>query len=67
MMPGVPDLTAKNSALKKPVAELVRNTMQGMQSPGSPLAMPPKGGSPDLTEQNIVDAIHYMQATFLSR
>lgn len=67
MMPGVPDLTVENSALKKSEAELVRNTMQGMQSPGSPLAMPPKGGNPDLTEQNIVDAIHYMRATFLSR
>lgn len=67
MMPGVPDLTVQNSVLQKPEAELVRNTMQGVQSPGSPLAMPPKGGNPDLTEQNIVDAIRYMQATFLSR
>jgi len=67
MMPGVPDLTAKDSVLNKSETELVRNTLKGMQSPGSSLAMPPKGGNPELTEQNIIDAVRYMRMTFLSR
>jgi len=66
-MPGVPDLTAKDSVLNKSETELVRNTLKGMQSPGSSLAMPPKGGNPELTEQNIIDAVRYMRMTFLSR
>lgn len=63
-MPGVPDMTAGNGVLNKPEAELVRNTVQGMQSPDSPMAMPPMGGGQELVEKDIVDAIHYMRTTF---
>jgi len=65
MVPGVPDLTASDSVLRKAEADLVQNTIKGMQSPGASMAMPPKGGNPALTEQNIVDAIRYMRSTFL--
>jgi len=64
-MPGVPDLTAGNSVLRKPVSELVRNTMMGVQSPGSRMGMPPKGGNPTLTKEEITSAIRYMRAAFM--
>jgi len=64
-MPGVPDLTAGNSVLRKPVSELVRNTMMGVRSPGSRMGMPPKGGNPALTKEEITSAIRYMRAAFM--
>lgn len=63
-MPGVPDLTASNSVLRKPESELIRNTINGVRSPGSRMGMPPKGGNPALTEEEITSAIRYMRATF---
>ena len=64
-MPGVPDLTTSNSVLRKPESELIRNTMKGVQSPGSPMGMPPKGGNPALTREEITNAIRYMRVTFM--
>lgn len=48
-IPGVPDLATR---LGKPDAELVTNIVNGFQTPGSPMAMPAKGGNPALTAED---------------
>lgn len=52
-MPGVPDLTKRRGALTKTDAELLRSLVKGMQTPGAPLAMPPRGGNPALTDSDL--------------
>ena len=60
-IPGVPDL-AKGGRLTKPDAELAANIVNGFQSKGSPMAMPPKGGNPDLTAADVQALVTYMRA-----
>lgn len=59
-IPGVPDL-AKGGRLSKPDAELVANILNGFQSKGSPMAMPPKGGNPNLTAADAQALVTYMR------
>lgn len=63
-IPGVPPLGGKGGRLEKPDPELIRNTINGMRSPGSSLGMPPKGGDPSLTEQDAAAVLQYMRQTF---
>lgn len=46
----------KGGRLAKPERELIKNMTDGVRSPGAPMAMPPKGGDPSLTEQDIAAA-----------
>ncbi len=62
--PGVPDLTEVNGSLAKPDITLIKNITDGYQSPGSPMAMPPKGGSPSLTDDDIKAVLGYMREEF---
>jgi len=62
--PGVPDFTDKDGRLSKPDDELFRHVTGGFQSPGSPMAMPPKGGNASLTEQDIQNVIRYLHENF---
>ncbi len=64
MLPGVPDLTKKSGRLAKSDSTLIKNITQGYQSPGSPMAMPPRGGNPDLTEADIKAVLSYIRKTF---
>lgn len=64
-IPGTPDLTGPDGPLTKPDAELMRNVTEGFQSPGSPMAMPPKGGNPALTTADIQAVLDYMRREFL--
>lgn len=59
---GIPDLTS--GTLSKPNDLLLENIEQGFQSPGSAMAMPPKGGNPALTEADLKAVLQYMRATF---
>jgi len=59
-IPGVPDL-AKGGRLTKPDAELAANILDGFQSKGSPMAMPPKGGNPNLTAADAKALVVYMR------
>lgn len=59
-IPGVPDL-AKGGRLAKPDAELVANILDGFQSKGAPMAMPPKGGNPNLTAADAKAIVIYMR------
>lgn len=63
-IPGVPDMTKKDSRLLQPLPILEKNVRDGYQSPGSPLAMPPNGGNPTLTDEDIKNAIGYMKGKF---
>jgi len=63
-LPGVPDLTAASGRLAKSDAILLRNMIQGFQSPGSPMAMPAKGGNLDLTDQDMADALAHLRMKF---
>ena len=63
-IPGVPDFTKKGSSLSKSDQELFQNILNGYQSPGSFMEMPPKGGNQDLSEQDIRDIILYLREEF---
>ncbi len=60
-MPGVPDLTGRQGALTRPDPELLRSLAKGMQTPGAALAMPPKGGYPALTEDDLRATLDYLR------
>lgn len=62
--PGVPNFTNKDGPLAKSDDELVKNIMGGFQSPGSPMAMPAKGGNPNLTQKDIQKTLSYMRKQF---
>ena len=64
MIPGVRDLTAADGALAKSDEELIRNITDGFQSPGSFMAMPPKGGNPALSEEDVRAVLAYLRAAF---
>lgn len=59
-IPGVPDL-AKDGRMKKSDAELVANILNGYQSKGSAMAMPPKGGNPSLTSEDAQLLVTYLR------
>lgn len=63
-IPGVPDFTAADGPLAKSDEELVKSITEGFQRPGSPLSMPPKGGNPALTEEDVQAVLAYLRATF---
>jgi len=62
--PGVPDFTRKDGRLSKPDSELFKHVMGGFQSPGSPMAMPPRGGNTSLTDIDIQNVIKYLHKEF---
>ena len=63
-VPGAPDFTSKNGPLNKSDALLLQYIENGHQSPGSPMAMPPRGGNPKLTNQDLKNALSYIRNTF---
>lgn len=60
-VPDLPDL-AKNGSLANSDAELTTSILNGFKSKGSPLAMPPKGGNPNLTPDNAKAQVLYPSA-----
>ncbi len=65
VIPGAPDFSSKNSPLKNLSKEvLLKHIENGFQSPGSPAAMPPRGGNPNLTDQELSEVLEYMEKTF---
>ncbi len=61
---GVPDLTAAKGRLTKTDEVVLTNIIKGYQSEGSLMAMPPMGGNPDLTEQDIADVLAYLRKEY---
>ena len=64
-IPGVQDLTVTDGPLSKSDEELLASIAEGFQSSGSPMAMPPKGGNPTLTLDDIRAVISYLRTEFV--
>lgn len=63
-LPGIPDLTGKTGLLSQDDAVLLGRMADGFQSPGSSMAMPPKGGNPALTDADLKAVLKYMRNEF---
>lgn len=64
VIPGAPDFTAPGGVLSSPDTLLVKRIVEGYQSPDSPMAMPPNGGNPSLSREDIVAVLAYMRRAF---
>ncbi len=64
VIPGAPDLTKNEGALTKPYETLLKHILDGFQSPGSPLAMPAKGGNETLTIKDLREVLAYLHQKF---
>lgn len=62
-VPGVPNFTKKGGVLSKPHSALVEHIKKGFQSGGG-LSMPPRGGDPSLTEQDLANVHAYLHSDF---
>lgn len=61
---GAPDFSKKGGVLKESHAALQDHIIRGFKSPGSPAAMPPRGGKPGLTDQDMKDVHAYLHKAF---
>lgn len=64
---GVPNLMIASGRLSKPDEILLANMINGFQSAGSPMAMPPRGGNPDLTDQDMAHVLAFLRTQFEER
>jgi len=62
--PGTPDFTDRSGALSKSDSVLIDHITNGFQSEGSPMAMPPKGGNPNLSATDVSEVLKYIRETF---
>ena len=60
-MPGVPDFSEQPSAFLQTDAQLLERLKNGVQRPGSPMAMPANGGNPQLDDKALLYSIRYMR------
>lgn len=63
-IPGVSDFTKAGGPLAKPDEVLTDSIRNGLVTAGKPLSMPPKGGNPALTDEEIKAVLEYIRATF---
>ncbi len=63
-VPGAPDFTRSKGVLSQPDETLFSHIKLGFKSPGSAMAMPPKGGNMGLTDDDIKGVVEYLRATF---
>ncbi|MBX3646331.1 MAG: c-type cytochrome [Rhodocyclaceae bacterium] len=63
-LPGVPDMAGTDSPLVLGDDLLLKRTIEGFQSPGSPMAMPPRAGNPELSDADLKAALRYMREKF---
>ena len=59
-IPGVPNL-GTSGRLAQSDAVLVGHIINGFQTPGSPMAMPPKGGNANLTDADAKAIVEYLR------
>jgi mono/diheme cytochrome c family protein len=58
-MPGVPDLAGNKALFAGDDRALIERLKMGIVTPGAPVSMPPNGGNPELTEQQMKMALEY--------
>ncbi len=63
-VPGAPDLTKPDGPLNQSDDVLMQHIIGGYQSPGSPMAMPPKGGNMNLSNEEMWEILVYMKESF---
>ena len=63
-VPGAPDFNRRDGRLAKSDEALMNSLLHGIQSPGSPMAMPPKGGNASLTEDDLRRVLEYLREAF---
>ena len=63
-IPGVPDFTDRKGRLLKDDSELLSNIITGIQSPGSSMPMPPRGGNSQLSDTDLNAALKYIKTYF---
>lgn len=63
-IPGAANFTDPKGPISKPDDVLLQHIINGYQTPGSPMAMPAKGGNPTLTDEEIKSALKYIRETF---
>jgi cbb3-type cytochrome c oxidase subunit III len=64
VVPGAPDLTKERGQLTQPYETLLKHILEGFQSPGSPLAMPARGGNEALTIEDVREVLAYVHQKF---
>ena len=64
VLPGAPDFTKKGGVLKASHAALEDHIIHGFKSPNSRAAMPPRGGKPGLSDQDMKDVHAYLHKAF---
>jgi len=64
LMPGVPDLNISRDWFSQTDEKLIEKIKRGTQQSDILIAMPPKGGNPNLTDDDILDVIVYMRKAF---
>lgn len=62
---GVPDFTDRDGRLTKKDSELLSNIINGFQTKGSLMPMPPRGGNSQLSDAELSAALKYIKASFV--
>ncbi len=60
-MPGVADLADNKSLFSDNEQLVIQRIKSGINRPGK-LSMPPKGGDPDLTDEQLSSVLHYVKS-----
>lgn len=63
-VPGTPQFTRNGGVLRLPDTVLLHRIEHGYRGAGAPMAMPPKGGDPALTRQEIKQVLAYIRRKF---
>jgi cytochrome c5 len=61
---GVPDFTDRDGRLTKKDSELLSNIINGFQTKGSLMPMPPRGGNSQLSDADLSATLKYIKASF---
>ncbi|MBL4575797.1 MAG: c-type cytochrome [Opitutaceae bacterium] len=64
VLPGMRDFTDKTGRLTKTDAQLLNNIINGFQSPGSSMPMPPRGGNAQLSNDELAAILSYIRQEF---
>lgn len=63
-IPGVPDFTKPDGRLSKSDDVLFKHIRDGFQTPGNAMMMPPRGGNPKLSDNDLKAVLKYLHSQF---